>query len=107
MYTPIPIKRSSRYGNNYWVSFSRKLNRNVRLFSDLEYDHLVIVETNPLITSFCEQPLRIHQQMDEGIVETIFDMWTLDRDGIETFVEVKYAQELDPRNPKSFRQGQG
>lgn len=32
MYTPIPIKRSTHYGNNYWEGFSPKLKRNVRFY---------------------------------------------------------------------------
>ncbi|WP_419873328.1 hypothetical protein [Candidatus Pristimantibacillus sp. PTI5] len=35
MYTPIPMKRSTRYGNNSWEAFSIKMNRDVRFFSDL------------------------------------------------------------------------
>jgi hypothetical protein len=91
MYTPIPIKRSSKYGNNYWVSYSSKLGRNVRLFSDLEYDHWLLIETDPFIVSFCEQPLCIRQEMETDFVESIFDMWTIDVNGTETFIEVKYA----------------
>lgn len=103
MYSPIPIKRSSKYGNNYWVSYSPKMNRNIRLFSDLEYDHWILIETDPEIASFCEQPLRIRQQMGAEFVESIFDMWTIDIRGVESFIEVKYAHELDESNLKSAR----
>ncbi|KEP24869.1 hypothetical protein BA70_14805 [Bacillus zhangzhouensis] len=56
MYSPINIKRSSKFGNNYWEAYSPKLKRNVRLFSDLEYDFWVLVETDPKIPNFCERP---------------------------------------------------
>lgn len=42
MYSPINIKRSSKFGNHYWESYSPKLKRN-----DLEYDFWVLVETDP------------------------------------------------------------
>jgi hypothetical protein len=59
MYTPLLMKRGSKYGSNYWEVYSPKVKRIIRLFSDLEYDHWVLVENNPSVTSFCEQPLRI------------------------------------------------
>jgi TnsA endonuclease N terminal len=101
LYTPIPMKRSTHYGNNYWEGFSPKLKRNVRFFSDLEYEHWILVETNPLVETFCEQPLRIRQCLNGEWVESIFDMWIKDYDGNETFVEVKYSEELEP-NHKNY-----
>ncbi|WP_350302699.1 hypothetical protein [Peribacillus frigoritolerans] len=61
MYSPIPTKRSSKFGNNYWEAYSPKVKRNVRLFSDLEYDFWVLIETNPQISTYCERPLEIEQ----------------------------------------------
>jgi hypothetical protein len=95
------MKRSSRYGNNYWEGFSPKLKRNVRFFSDLEYEHWILVETNPSVETFCEQPLRIKQHLNGEWIESIFDMWVKFHDGNEIFVEVKYSEELDP-NHKNF-----
>lgn len=103
MYTPVPIKRSTRYGNNYWEAYSPKIGRNVRLFSDLEYDHWVLVETDHRIQSFCEQPLKIGMSYEGKMVHSIFDMWILYKDGEQRFVEVKYSKELDPANQRSQR----
>lgn len=103
MYTPLPMKRSSRYGNNYWEGKSLKLKRNVHLFSDLEYDHWLLIETDPKVNSYCEQPLRIKQYIDGEWVESIFDMWIEWNDGSETFIEVKYSDELDPKHPNYQR----
>ncbi len=66
MYTPIPMKRSTRYGNNYWEAFSNKMNRDVRFFSDLEYDHWILVEADLDIVAFCEQPMRIQVEWKEN-----------------------------------------
>jgi hypothetical protein len=101
LYTPIPIKRSTHYGNNYWEGFSPKLKRNVRFFSDLEYEHWILVETNPMVVSFCEQPLRIKQCLNGEWIESIFDMWIKYCDGNETFIEVKYSEELES-NHKNY-----
>lgn len=106
MYSPVPMKDSTRYGNNYWEAYSPKMKRDVRLFSDLEYDHWILVETNPRVKFFCEQPLRIETSIDRKSTESIFDMWIEWKDGQETFVEVKYAAELNPghKNYERVRQ---
>jgi len=103
MYQPINIKRSTKYGNNYWEAHSPKLNRNVRLFSDLEYDHWILIETDPKVKSFCEQPLCIEYILDGKLISSIIDMWVLYTDNTEHFIEVKYSSELNINNPKSCR----
>lgn len=102
-YSPINIKRSMRYGNNYWEVYSPKLNRNVRLFSDLEYDNWVYIETNPNVVLFCEQPLKIKVLHEGKIKESIFDMWVLYNNNVEEFQEVKYISELNGSSKKSER----
>lgn len=98
IYTPVPIKRSSKYGNNYWVTYSPKLNRNVRLFSDLEYDHWVLMETNPDVISFCEQPFEIEYFIEGKNAKSIPDMWVQYKNGSKHLVEVKYSKELMPES---------
>ncbi|MDR3563505.1 MAG: TnsA endonuclease N-terminal domain-containing protein [Negativicutes bacterium] len=93
MYVPI-LNGSKRYGNNRWLTYSPKLKRSVWLYSDLEYDHWILVETNPRVKSFCEQPLRIRRTVDGYIVETIFDMWILFIDEEEKYIEVKYSNQI-------------
>ena len=104
MYTPINIKRSSKYGNNYWEVYSPKVKRNVRLFSDLEYENWILIETNPKIVSFCEQPLEIKDSIDGKSKKSIFDMWILYDDEREEFQEVKYQSELNDINSRSSKQ---
>jgi hypothetical protein len=103
MYCPVPIKRSTKYGSNYWEGYSPKAKRLVRFFSDLEYDHWVLIEMNPDIIDFCEQPMRIKLQFDGKMTESIIDMWLKYRNGQEYFIEVKYMKDLDEKNPKSAR----
>jgi len=103
MYTPKDILRSTKYGNNYWETFSFKLNRNIRLFSDLEYDNWVLIETNPNVKLFCEQPYSIKYSLNGRSQDITFDMWVLYIDGTQGFIEVKYHDELNAINPKSER----
>ena len=103
MYTPVEMKRSMKYGNNYWEAYSPKIGRNVRFFSDLEYDNWLHIETNPEIVDFCEQPLKIQVIFEGKPVESIFDMWVQYRDNTEEFMEVKYNAELIGDSSKSLR----
>lgn len=103
MYSPIDMLRNTKYGNNYWISYSPKLKRNVKFFSDLEYDNWFYIEINPHIINFCEQPLRISVDVGDKIIDSVFDMWVLYDDNTEEFIEVKYQAELDVNNPKSQR----
>ncbi|WP_289139876.1 TnsA endonuclease N-terminal domain-containing protein [uncultured Brevibacillus sp.] len=100
---PVITKRSTRYGSNYWHVFSPKLERMVHFFSDLEYEHWLLVEADQTVKRFCEQPVRIDGVYNGAKVSSILDMWIERVDGSQSFVEVKYTQELDPRNPRSER----
>ncbi|OTX80737.1 hypothetical protein BK726_02135 [Bacillus thuringiensis serovar londrina] len=100
MFTPIKLKRSSKYGNNYWSGFSFKMNRKVEFFSDLEYEHWLLVECNPAIKKFCEQPLKVEYILNDKIRYSIPDMWILYSDKSEKMIEVKYMSSLLPSHPK-------
>lgn len=106
MYKPINMRRSSKFGNNYWEVYSPKLKRNIRLFSDLEYENWVLIETNPKIISFCEQPLEIKDYIDGKLKKSILDMWVLYDDNTEQFQEVKYQSQLLDINSRSSKQVQ-
>jgi hypothetical protein len=96
MYTPIP-NDSRAYGNNRWYGRSPKLGRNVWMYSDLEYDHWILVEMDRDVVEFCEQPLRV--RTEDG--ETIFDMWLRKRNGVEEFREVKFSWQINPSHAKA------
>lgn len=104
--SPVWEKPQSRYGNNRWIAYSPKLKRNVILYSDLEYDHWVMVEATPPIKSFCEQPRRVRIQLPSGPVTTIFDMWVLWDNQSQEYREIKYRHELfkAPRESRIYRQ---
>lgn len=104
--SPVWVRPQSRYGNNRWVVFSPKLKRIVILYSDLEYDHWVLVEATPEIKIFCEQPRRVRVQLPSGPVTTIIDMWVLWETQDEEYREIKYRDQVEKATPDSriFRQ---
>lgn len=94
MYT-IPLIKSltGRYGNNHWIVYSTKVGREVNLFSDLEFDHWVMVETDSTVETFCEQPDKPVIEGEDG--SSIFDMWIKKKDGKEILFEIKYEKDLN------------
>jgi|SRR5882672_4093458 len=100
---PVWVRPQNNYGSNRWVVFSPKLGRVVILYSDLERDHWVLLEADPRILKFCEQPLRISVRLASGTVQTIFDMWLKWQDGQEELREVKYKDQLHG-SPRAHRQ---
>jgi hypothetical protein len=87
---------------NYWESFSLKAgSRVVRLYSDLAYDHWVLLEADPTVVSLCEEPIRIQMPVGDKWVGSILDMWYATRDGEEYFCEVKYARDIKSAAPDS------
>lgn len=95
MYNPIIQNGSKKFGNNRWKSYSIKIQRDVFLFSDLEYDNWLLNECNPKVITFCEQPFEILIPYKSQIRKSIPDMWILYDNGDEEIVEVKYASELE------------
>lgn len=82
------------YGNNLWQTYSPKLGRNVKLFSDLEYHHWILVEATPEIIAFCEQPIKMWSRVDGKDRASYIDMWVKWRDGTEQYRELKYAKDI-------------
>lgn len=104
MYKPIVISRNKKYGNNYWNSDGPKVNmREVVLYSDLEFDHWVLVDTDPTVKTYCEQPVEICFVVDGKLHTSIIDMWILRASGEEEYIEVKYDIELQPNHPNFKR----
>lgn len=95
MYTPVITDGSKRFGNNRWHSYSPKLKRRVYLFSDLEYEHWLLIESNPNIVEFCEQPLKVTSYINGKAKSSIFDIYIKYADGKQEFREIKYSTELN------------
>lgn len=104
MYNPIKLPRNKRFGNNYWVDMSIKLKREVDFYSDLEHDNWILIETEPSVVNFCEQPDAPSFIILGDRKETIFDMWVDRGNGfVHEFIEVKYESELKPSHTRYDR----
>jgi len=101
--TPIEMPRATHYGNNYYVTYSSKLKRNVHLFSNLEYYNFLDLECDPNVIKFCEQPLKINFILENKVKHAIFDVWVRHKDGSEEMQEVKYDSELNGTDDVSIR----
>lgn len=104
---PVNMPRNMRYGSDYFEFKSRKINRIVTAFSDLEYWNQICLEMNYQVEKYCEQPLKTEVFFDGHVYETTFDMWVKYKDGSEEFQEIKYAEELEKEDAitgRSYRQ---
>ena len=100
---PIDMPRGSHYGSNYFIVYSQKIKRNVKLYSNLEYYNFLTLEVDPNVEHFCEQPLEIAVLLENKIRKSIFDMHVVYKDGREEFQEVKYQSELTGEDDASRR----
>lgn len=93
---PTPIYRSkaaTRVGN-HWIVFSLKIGRIVHLYSDLERDHWLLIEADPDVVAFCEQPCTACASINGKRLQSIPDMWIRRQDGREEIIEVKYQKDI-------------
>lgn len=73
---------------------SVKLGRTVQCESLLEVDMAVLLDADPTVTLFAEQPARIHYDGDDGEQSHIPDYFVLRGDRPE-FIEVKFKKDVD------------
>lgn len=87
---PIEKKRSSCYGNNYFIFKSRKLMREVTVFSNLEYDNIICLEMDYHVEWYCERPVKESFYIDghKKIAEP--DIYVKYKNGEEEFQIVTY-----------------
>lgn len=102
--TPIEMPRGTHYGSDYWISYSYKLKRMVRLYSMLEYANFITLEMNSAVEYFCEQPLKI-ENADHSLNKraAVFDFWVQYTNSKNEFQEIKYSSELTGNNDASIR----
>ena len=91
----------SSAGSNRWIFYSVKLGRLVVAYSLLEYLHLLLVEWNVGIKTFCEQPRRIQMLWAGRLVTSVLDLHILWWSGKEEYRETKYRKDLESAIPDS------
>jgi hypothetical protein len=62
MYSPIK-EINNEMGRNRFFAFSRRLKREIRLYSPLQYDNWVMVETDLSVEYYCERPKKSLYQL--------------------------------------------
>ena len=100
---PIDMPRGSHYGSNYFIVYSQKIKRNVKLYSNLEYYNFLTLEVDPNVEYFCEQPYEISINIGNTLRKAVFDMHVKYKDGREEFQEIKYKSELSGEDDASIR----
>ena len=100
--TPIEMPRGSHFGSDYWISYSKKLNRRVQCYSLLEFANFLSLEMNPNVEYFCEQPVRI-ELVDVPGQSSIIDFWVLYKDGSTEYQEIKYTKDLESNENERVR----
>jgi hypothetical protein len=93
MYTPIR-EINNELGRNRFFVFSKRLQREVRLYNKLHYDHWALIETDLTVVDYCERPHKIVVSVAGEIIETTFDMW-IKTNTSEHFLFIKYSYEMD------------
>lgn len=83
--SPIVIPRNLKFKYNYYISYSIKIKRNVKVFKDLNYNNFILLEFNPDVINFCEYPTKINIEIDGKYEEVIFDMYVEYKSGIKEF----------------------
>lgn len=102
--SPIEMPRGSHYGSDYWVAYSYKLKRIVRLYSMLEYANFITLEMTPTVEYFCEQPLKIENpDLSSSKKTSVFDFWVQYSDFTHEFQEIKYSSELTENSDNATR----
>lgn len=100
--TPISMPRGTHYGSDYWIIYSKKLQRQVHLYSMLEHANFLALEMDSKVEYFCEQPLKI-TDLNLQKQSSVFDFWVYFSNGASEFQEVKYSNELQGDTEAALR----
>lgn len=100
-HSQVKIKGNS-YVSNLHIFFSTKLQKYVHCWSDLEYYNCLLLECNPKVLEYCEQPLTVKGEYENRTVKTRFDVVVKYIDGTEEYQEVKYSDCFN-KNHKSYK----
>lgn len=91
--TPIVKLRSDAYGKNYWVFSSRKVQRRVGVFSNLEYENILTLEMDPKVEWFCEYPVKPTVFLGGKEFNPMISTWVKYQNGTELYQGVAYQND--------------
>ena len=96
------MPRGTHYGSDYWIIYSKKLQRQVHLYSMLEHANFIVLEMDSHVEYFCEQPLKI-TDYNASKQQSVFDFWVYFTNGTYEFQEIKYSSELEEKTESALR----
>lgn len=95
--------KPSHYGERHF-RFSPKLGRRVATSSKLEYERSLLLEYDPDVESFCEQPVEAVAEINGRICRSRLDFGVINRAGGFRYEEVKYRADLAKPDARANRQ---
>jgi len=97
-------RESYSKGHQYELISPKVTDHPIHLFTKIEFSHYLLIESDPKVETFCEQPdLEIISTNGSRRVRTNFDMWVKWKDGSEEFRRVESHDDLEEfkNNPES------
>lgn len=86
---PVLSSLRTKYRTDRYKAYSTKLKRFVTFYGTAAYQHWLLIEADPEIETFCEQPLKIKIRLPEGEITTLFDIWIRWKSGKEEFRAIR------------------
>ncbi|MFZ5353733.1 MAG: hypothetical protein ACOZCL_13565 [Bacillota bacterium] len=84
------IKNKKLKKKHYMEAYSPKLDRIVILNNELEYDNWVLLESDPGIVEYCEQPIKIKYHENGFTYVTKIDIWFKKKNNEVGFIKLDY-----------------
>lgn len=94
-----PTGRGDRF-----FAYGPKVRRLIGFFSKLEFERWLLLECDPTVVFYCEQPAEVEVWINGRWRKSRLDFWVRTRDGGEIFEEVKYSAELQNPSSRARRQ---
>lgn len=92
--TPLRTSRPGKPVGEHWEWFSPRLQREITAESNAEHDFYTLIDTNPDVEIWCEQPIRVEAAINGKRHSSILDVWVKHCTGTEYFWEVKEDKAL-------------
>jgi hypothetical protein len=92
--------------NNLWYHYSARLDRDVVLKSDVEFDHFCWVEADPRVLRYELEPASVAVVIDQKVVRTRFDAFVEFRAGPPEVREIKCSEDALVESERQQRAAQ-
>lgn len=90
--TPVDLPHDYEVHSNFFIYDSPKMGRRMKFYSELEYQHGLLMESTPEVLQYCEQPYSINLKGRTYV----FDCWIRWANGKQELREIKPSGKLVP-----------